>query len=50
MVDINEAMEIVKKQMDEWEKDGVLEEKLIEYGFIIINKTPENTNSESDND
>ena len=44
MIDIDEAMEVVKRQLDEWDEQGVLEEKLIEYGFTIITKTPETNN------
>lgn len=42
MIDIEEAIEVVKKQLDEWEEEGILEEKLKEHGFKIFN-APDNT-------
>ena len=38
MVNIEKAMEALKKQLDQWENEGILEEKLKEHGFIIYDK------------
>ena len=38
MVNSEKAMEALKKQLDQWESEGILEEKLKEHGFIIYDK------------
>lgn len=45
MADINveEILETLRKKLEEWKAEGVLEEKLIEHGFTFN----EDTNSEN---
>ena len=47
MLDIKEIEVMVKKQLDEWDKEGILEEKLKEYGYSIIER-PSDKNQEDD--
>ena len=35
MVDIDKAFEAVAKKLDQWNAEGILEEKLKEYGFVF---------------
>lgn len=39
MVNSKEAMEALKKQLDQWESEGILEEKLKEHGFIVLDRS-----------
>ena len=50
MLDTDEVMGILKKQLDEWDAEGILEEKLIEHGFKVMDYNPANTTEESDTD
>ena len=47
-VDINEVMEMLKRQIDEWDEEGVLEERLKEHGFEIREYVPEKPTAESE--
>ena len=47
-VDINEVVEMLKRQLDEWDRDGVLEERLREHGFEIREYVPEKPTAEKD--
>ena len=47
MANSNEILEAVKKQLEEWKAEGVLEEKMREYGFQVKEIDSGSTNTEN---
>lgn len=39
MLDTQKAYEEVAKKLDQWKEEGILEEKLKEYGFVFEEST-----------
>ena len=47
MIDPQKVYEQIAKKLDQWKEEGILEEKLKEYGFVF--EEPTDTSSEESN-